>query len=217
MILILGAVRTGSTYLYQLVCNLWKVNYFANDGQIRNTDETPIPYVSAYGKTKEPHEPSEASYIFTKWFGSGREVKPEYRQEMIDTLTIHRPMVIKNIWNVYRVKEWLSYFPDTQFIWIRRNVEDAAKSDLKARAVTGNGLNCAFRNFSSVDLSDYPDRIQVTRQQIEINKTIGESLKGENYIQIHYEELCKTPSLEIVRLKDFLRAEWRGRDLSIGV
>lgn len=211
MILILGAPRTGTTLLYQLIVNLWKVNYFANDGTIHNTDAGEVPLVSNYGKTTEPHEPSEASYIFAKWFGEERAVKPEYKQEMIDTLTIHRPMVIKNIWNVYRVNEWLEYFPDTQFIWMRRDEFDAARSDENAPKKHPSGLNCAFRKYGGAheSLNTSPDRF--VAQQAMINDTIWRS--RDVHKQIMYEELCADTKRVVDLLRDYLSADWRGRPI----
>ena len=213
MIHILGAPRTGSTLMYQLVINFFHVNYFANNGTIRNTDDMPVPYVSEFGKTQDAHEPSEASYVLKRWFGEDKDTCPHKRTEMMNICEYHKPLVFKNVWNIYRVDEWVHLFPDVQFIWIQRDVQDAAASDLKARKETGCGLNNAYRKFSERDLSNLPEHVQVFEQQRDMNKTIEVGLANKSFIQIWYNDLCTQTRWELSRLQRFLNAEYRDREI----
>lgn len=81
MIHIIGAPRTGSTLMLQVIVNHFHVTYFGNDGKVHKADE-PVPYESWYGKTKKPHEPSEASPILSSWFGENKQVKPDMKERV---------------------------------------------------------------------------------------------------------------------------------------
>lgn len=208
MIHILGSPRTGSTLLYQIIVNHFHVNYFANDGTLHNTDSGPVPYASMYGKTKEAHEPSEASAVLRYWWGEDCTPIPNVEKRMVTLLQAAEPVVFKNIWNVYRITEWARMFPDVQFVWIQRDIQDAGASDLCQRRKRGGGLNGAYLRFGR-DLSNLPDHVQVYEQQLEINKTIEAGLQGCDYIQVQYSDLCNRTEWELVRLRSFLRAAYR--------
>ena len=207
MIHILGSPRTGSTYLYQLVVNHFHVNYFDNTGDIY-TAEKPVPYVSYYGKTKGRHEPSEASRVLARYWGERNKPLPEMKQRLKLTFEAAEPLVMKNVWNAYRIDAWVEMFPDTQFIWIRRDYGEAALSDLKARHKNGTGLNGAYLKFGK-DISDLSEWEQCLYQQVIINETIEKGLQGKDFIQIWYYDLCKDLDWELRRLREFLRVEYR--------
>lgn len=210
MILILGAPRSGSTLLYQMVCNLWRVHYFDNTLDVRNTDAQPVPYVNAYGKTREPWEPNEASNILSRWFGECNRAMPDMEQEIVKVTAQNAPMVIKNIWNVWRVDEWLRLAPDVQFIWIRRRLYRAARADM----LTAPHLNGAFIRFVGTDISSLQPFPQALAQQAIVNNVIADSLHGKNYIQMYYTDLCMDTGREVARLREFLKAEYRdGREI----
>ena len=210
MIHILGAPRTGSTLLYQLVVNHFYVNYFDNTGDIHNTDANPVPLFSVYGKTKGRHEPSEASTILSNWWGEMDRPIPEMEQRMIMTLNAAEPIVMKNIWNVYRINEWARMFPGVQFIWIKRSIISSGRSDLRARRHQKCGLNKAFLKFGK-DVSQFPEMTQIFEQQREVNKTIEEGLLGKEFITIEYKNLCNRTEIELLRLQHFLKVERRDR------
>ena len=96
MIIILGAPRTGSTLLYQIIVNHFKVWYPANDGTLHMAEKEPVTYDSYHGKTKLPHEPNEGSMMLERWFG--QDIKPKRETELITVLGYHEHWVIKNIW-----------------------------------------------------------------------------------------------------------------------
>ena len=207
MIHILGSVRTGSTYLYQLIVNHFHVNYFDNTGDIYTADK-PVPYISNYGKTKGKHEPSEASRVWERYWGEQKTPLPDMEQRLKLFFGAAEPLVMKNVWNVYRIDEWVRLFPDTQFIWIRRDYMSAARSDMEARHRNGTGLNGAYLKHD-IDISHLQGWEQVYLQQVNINKTIERGLHGKDFIQIWYYDLCSNLDWELARLKKFLRVEYR--------
>ena len=198
MILILGAPRTGSTLLYQIIVNHFDVWYPANDGTFHKA-EKPVSYDSYKGKTKQPYEPNEGSQILSRWFGEEEEV--QRKTEMTTILDYHKPWVIKNIWNVWRVDEWVKYYPDVQFVWIRRNRHDAAESDKRT------GVNGAYARFQP---GMYRDAYQ---QNQHIDEIIASALLGHDFVQVWYEPLCEQTEWYIAILKRFLKAEYREREI----
>jgi hypothetical protein len=205
MILILGALRTGSTLLYQLIVNLWRVHYFDNTGDVHTTDAHEAPYSSTYGKTGEPWEPNEASGVLTRWFGESNRALPGMDAEIVKIVHANAPMVIKNIWNVWRVDEWKRLVPDVQFIWIRRRLYRAARADM----LTSNRLNGAFARFVGTELEALQPFTRAMAQQAIINNIINDNLRGVEYIQMYYTDLCMDTEHEIARLREFVRAEYR--------
>jgi len=205
MILILGAPRTGSTLLYQIIVNHFVVWYPANDGTFHLADK-PVSYQSHKGKTKEPYEPSEASELMERWFMQDRTARPDRETELTTVLDYHKPWVIKNIWNVWRVDEWVRLFP-VQFIWIRRNELDAAISDAR----TATGYNHAYRTFTGQKQEKWYGIEQAVHQQKEINKIIAGSLLGKDFMTVYYNDLCERTAWTLLSLRKFLKAEYRDR------
>ena len=209
MIHILGAPRSGSTLLYQVICNLWHVNYYDNTGDVRNTDQQIVPYRNAYGKTVEPWEPNEASQVLSRWFGESNRALPGMDNEIKNVISINAPLLMKNIWNVWRVDEWKRIDPDVQFVWIRRKLYRAARADM----LTAHCLNGAFIRFFGDDLNCLQPFVRALAQQAIINNLIADYLRHCDYISVYYTDLCMDAVTEVKRLKAFLRAEYRERDI----
>ena len=162
-VFVLGSPRTGSTLLYQFLINHFRFHYPTNlfndhfcEAPVSGahfergvTREGFVPYESRYGKTKGPFGPSEASCFFKKWFGgehpseiSSKEPLPGMEELMLETFSaLHGlsgiPLLFKTAWNCFRVKALARLFPSSSFVWIRRDIAQAARSDLEARARRG--------------------------------------------------------------------------------
>ena len=82
-VFILGAPRTGSTYLYQIIASSFNLPYFSNLTNdyfsstpivglaIQHGVETEIILSSQFGKTNGLFQPSEGSGPMRYWFGGG--------------------------------------------------------------------------------------------------------------------------------------------------
>ncbi len=224
-IFILGAPRTGSTVFYQALTTAFGLPFlsnFAND----HTRETPIigilasyglpireddRFSSAYGKSRGRHAHSEGSAIVSLWCGGGHPsetvssgVLPDQVPHMRATLAAveaetGRPLVIKNCWNCFRIASLAEHFPDASFIWIRRDVVDAARSDLAARlTVQGDAQiwnSATPRNVE--ELRKLPPARQVMENQLEFARAISESaapLPKGRFADIWYEDFCADPN-----------------------
>jgi len=191
--------------LYQLIINHFHVNYFANDGNIRTAKE-PVPYKSNYGKTKEPFEPTEASKILFNWFGKSKRVLPEMESVVSNVVNAAEPLVMKNIWNVWRVDEWERLVGACKWIWIRRDTTAAAYSDYLSHNRNG-GLNGAYLEF--VGVTFLPPLEMAVKQQKDIEAAIRENLDGKDYIEVWYKDIVQETRWQLLRLEMFLGVERR--------
>lgn len=235
-VFILGAPRTGSTILYQVMAAHFGLPYIAN---ITNDyfAETPIvglaiqkavpvilTWESCFGKTNGAFQPSEGSAVMTGWFGGGHPSQ-KVSARFLGASEIHfkstlaavgglfgRQLLIKNAWNCFRVACLASAIPDARFVWIRRDISIAAMSDLEARYVT-NGSAHAWNSATPANvetLKQLPPTGQVVENQFEFNKAIYEGLnryaKG-HFAEIWYEDFVAEPQHAINFIADTLAIE----------
>ena len=223
LVFILGSPRTGSTLVYQFLINTFDFFYISNfidkiyancpligaalDVQLNPRDA--LPYVSSYGKTESWFEPSEGSLVFRNWFGGGHpsEIKsakviPDRQDHMKQSLSAiaglsNRPLLFKNAWHCFRIPELVRIFSECAFVWIRRDIQASAISDLEARYRRGSA-----ESWNSASPANYHDLLklpyweQVVEQQYEYNRTIRlrlSELCPSRFIEIWYEDLCSTP------------------------
>ena len=232
-VFVLGSPRTGSTLLYQFLINHFRFHYPTNllnesfcetpvagahfeRGLVR---ESAIPYESRYGKTKGPFGPSEASCLFKKWFGGehpseicSKEPLPGMEELMLETFTaIHglsgNPLLFKNAWNCFRVKSLAYLLPSSCFVWIRRDIAQAARSDLEARARRGGyDVWNSATPANHLEIRKRPHWEQVVEQQYEYGKRIASDFSSscpDRNLQVWYEDLCLEPEKTLQRLEDF--------------
>lgn len=223
IISIIGAPRTGSTLLYQLMVNLFDTFYFINyinskhhecpaisATEINSYWKNPrfVPYKNTCGKTEGEYGPSEASNIFRFWFGgihpsesnSAKILSKDKEQHMMDTMQIlhqilGKSIVVKNAWNCFRIKEFYRMFPNTKFLWVRRNIADAAMSDLQTRYNAGDRevwSSATTSNWKQIQTLPYWQKVieQQYYYNIVIEKAL-EQLPSSSYHTVWYEDLCK--------------------------
>jgi len=220
LIFILGSPRTGSTLLYQALINALQPFYFANMvndyfsehpvvGAAMISLPKEVPYKSAYGKTKDPLGPSEASLTIRNWFGGQHpsqtkscEVIPEKKGHLLATMraiyAMHGPILIKNAWNCFRVKNLSKLFPNSKFVWVRRDIAQSANSDLKARIHRGSPYiwnSATTSNYKEIQKLPYWE--QVVEQQYEYNKAIAKDMQEVESTKIWYEDLCAGKTREL--------------------
>lgn len=233
LIFILGSPRTGSTLLYQFIINTFDVFYISNlinDGfathpvvgaalDVSLNPRKPVPYENRFGKTESCFGPSEASLVMRHWFGGehpsqtqSTTVIPERRDHMLrSVVAMHaisgRPIVIKNAWNCFRIRELSTLFPSCAFLWIRRDIEAAAASDLASRYAHGspNVWNSAT-TANYLDLQKRPYWEQVVEQQYEYNRAIRDDLHTyaeDRFVEFWYEDLCANTTEVLGRCQEF--------------
>lgn len=228
-VFILGSPRTGSTLFYQLVAAGFELPYIAN---LTNDHFHAHPIVglavqaafpvhehitplSRYGKTAGFLLPSEGSSVLRHWFGGGHpselvsaSIIPGREEHFIATMEaaqglFEKPLVIKNAWNCFRIRYLARALPGACFIWIRRDLAAAAKSDLAARYAIHGTAECwnsaTPRNVD--DLRSRPYWEQVVENQAEFARAIWEAaaeVGSGRFSEVWYEELCMDPG-EVLR------------------
>lgn len=232
-IFILGAPRTGSTFLYQALCSQFHLPYIAN---ITNDFYNGAPIVglavqrgvpvricfeSSYGKTQGAFQPSEASAIMARWFGGGHpsavvstQILEGMEHQFFRTIAAAEglfgaPLVIKNAWNCFRVRYLAGALPEARFVWIRRDIAAAAKSDLVARYETkGSSERWNSATPGNVEcLQKLPAAAQVIENQHEFNMAVAEAFeyaRGRTH-EVWYEDLINTPDSVLESTGAFLR------------
>ena len=233
-IFIVGAPRTGSTVLYQLTIDLFSLPYISNFTNNHFT-KRPLPGLflqkffrpsisleSSYGKTKGTFEPSEGSNVMKHWFGGahpsqtnsteilkGREQSLERTVRIAQKLYSGKPLTIKNAWNCFRIPYLSEAFPDSKFIWARRDIYQSAVSDLKARYVT-KGTPSKWNSATPANIEELltlPPHEQVIENKYEFNQAISKDfldLPSDRTLSVWYEDLIENSKLEISRISEFL-------------
>ena len=231
-VFILGAPRTGSTVLYQALCSRWVLPYISNFTNshfaqtpivgltIQKALPADISFVSRYGKTSGALQPSEGSALLSRWFGGGHPsavvshtILEGMSEHFLSTLSaaetlFQRPLVIKNPWNCFRIRYLAGTLPHARFVWIRRDIAAAAKSDLAARYATKGSPN-AWNSATPANVEELrrlPPTQQVVENQREFNAAIGDDLKTHaagRWAAVCYEGFCRDPE---GTLEDLARA-----------
>lgn len=222
VIFILGAPRTGSTWFYQLALQRWHLPYIDNLTNERlwrtpllgifhqHLDRPPLVFESAYGKINGAGQPSEASNTMQWWFGGGHPSQLEsttviFEREphMLRTLDAinrlsGRALLVKNAWNCFRVPYLASRLTQALFLWIRRDIRDAAASDLQARYRTKGNAN-SWNSATPANVAQlvrlHPAR-QVIENQYEFHRAIDSGLRAHacgRYATLWYEDLLQEP------------------------
>ena len=233
-VFILGAPRTGSTYLYQIIASYFRLPYISN---LTNDLFASTPIIglaiqhgifvetetsSLYGKTVGPFQPSEGSGPMSHWFGGGHPSQDvsntiiggrewHFRSTLAacEYLYDGAPLLIKNSWNCFRIPYLARALPQARFIWIKRDIRQAAGSDLEARYITkGSGTAWNSATPSNVDrLRQRPVTEQVVENQFEFNKAIGDAF-GEHtgclWCELWFEDLIQEPAIALDKLSRFL-------------
>lgn len=226
IVFIIASPRTGSTLLYQILVNGFthffpftnyvNVHFYKFPALATIFDYVSLgSYESNYGKVEGLFSPSEASFLFKKWFGGEHPAQTKScdflslheKSHMVSTMKViygatGKVVLNKNQWNSFRVEALSETFPNLHFIWARRDIASSALSDLKARRHWKSRWNSATTaNYEG--LMGLPDYISVVEQQYEYNKAIGDSLKRfcpKRYIEVWYERVCEDVNMQVCRL-----------------
>jgi hypothetical protein len=234
-VFILGAPRTGSTVFYQAVCSRLGLAYIANLTNdffadtpimglaIQKSVPVEVLFKSYYGKTEGAFQPSEGSAVMMRWFGGGHPsalvsarilngAEPHFLRTLAAVETLFdAPLVIKNAWNSFRVPYLAQALRSARFIWMRRDVASAAKSDLAARYKT-KGSASAWNSATPANverLMRLPPPAQVVENQHEFNIAIGSGLRSYadgRWREIWYEDFREDPDAVLAEVGVFLGA-----------
>lgn len=218
-IFIVGAARSGSTLLYQLMTHYFKCSYFSNFASVFIKFPVLIskisrPFVkkykgstfqSDYGLTRGLWAPSEAGGIFNYWFDGQRNVDQDLIRNSVYKLSsiAGGPFICKNLVNSIRLKEICDVFPDAFIIHIKRDVVYNAQSivlglrnkKIEMRAVA-----------SEKELIGGDDIVVAVNYLLDVESSIEAAVQQQNhkhFIQINYSELCDNYLNELNKIRRF--------------
>lgn len=218
-VFIVGAPRTGSTILFQLLIRKYKFSYFNNlqsffyaspaiiakmSYRLAIKNALKLRLNSKYGYIKGVFSPSEAGAVFRYWFGEkgfsdrSTENRRKYIKNTINYISSlsSAPFLSKNLNNSLRLNAITSVFPEAFFIWIKRNPLYASQSLIKMRRTLYGSENiwASVKPAKYKKLLKYEPFEQVARQIKDIEDYIGKTLNdrtGFNFISVSYKNLCE--------------------------
>lgn len=234
-IFIIGAPRSGSTLLYQVLTNYYDVGYLSNlharfygSPSIIERFFHPLKsrqssdYTSYHGRTEGWLDPSECGEFWYRFFRR----KPQYvpldeadpnkiRQlrgavrSLVDAFG--KPILFKNLNCALRLEPLAKALPESLFIVIHRELLDNSHSLLEGRKkLYGNYTTWWSMEPPAIDkLKTLPPHQQVMEQIRHIYTLIERDRKiiGSNrFIDLQYEEFCRDTYCTINRLDIFFRS-----------
>lgn len=217
-IFIVGAPRTGSTLLFELLISTYRTSYITNLSALLY--KSPVlatklvkslglvhtfSGTSKYGYIQGLSAPSEAGVLFNHWFGNDESVKQD-KHNLLPAHVVRMtadsmcclmkgPFIVKNLNNSMRLERINQIFPNAIYIYIKRDVIYTAQSIILARRKL-------FRNddgWFSVKPQNYETLLeldpfeQVISQIVSIENYITQVLNErqiKNVIEIWYENMC---------------------------
>jgi len=202
-IFFLGAPRSGSTLMIQVLTDAFDFGYISNRHcqffgapflaervfrPLRNNKQS--DYISSQGRTFKPEEPAECGQWWYRFFRR----KPAYvtidevtEKDMLNfrksiallTDALDRPVIFKNLYASLRIQAIATYIPEALFIITERDEIDNAHSLLETRKKVFDSYDIWW----SMDPPDIeilktrPNYEQVVEQIRSIHKTIQSDLQ----------------------------------------
>jgi hypothetical protein len=231
IIFIIGAQRSGTTVLMQLLSQLFDLSYPNNfiarywnvpyigaslyKSLTNNSSENNLDLTSDLGYTKGLEGPHEFSYFWKKWFPW--ESWEEKNFNKFDYSIIQKqlaawesinnsPLVFKNLIQIdYNIEKLYSLFPNSIFIYLKRDLKFNIQSTYQSRIKLFNDETKWFgvKPSNYLELVKLPVIEQITKQIISINNDIEDQLSNipnKNVININYEDLMKDYLNEINKI-----------------
>lgn len=215
-IFILGAPRSGSTLLYQVVTDAFHISYISNRhcqfyGSPALTEKVLHPlkhkkestYTSEYGETNGWPAPSECGAWWYRFFQHNPayvtledidDIKMSHFRRSILAFTEEagEPLIFKNLYASLRIQGIVKYIPEALFVIVHRNELDNGHSILKGRYETfGN-----YDNWWSVP----PKNIEKIKK-LESYEQVVEQIRGIHKVIDIDLKLMAVPKEQIYHIK----------------
>jgi hypothetical protein len=230
-VFIVGAPRSGSTLLYQLVVVRFDVAYLSNlhcrlhgapsivERLAGRRIEPPEVFSSDHGRTDGRAAPSECGPYWYRFFrrspqyvpledadpGALRDLRASVRA-LGDAAG--RPIVFKNLINSLRLEPLGAAFPEALFLVVQRDLADNVASILAARrTVVGDEAAWWSAEPPGADeLRGQPPEAQAVGQVTAIHELIEgarQRLGPERFLDIAYEQLCADTHAVLAEISGF--------------
>lgn len=233
-IFILGAPRSGTTLLYQLLVEGLEVGWLANAHASRASDVARVErrtrpragrgssdWDSDHGATGQPWGPSEAGEFWYRFVPrrphqlQAADVTPARVaavraavREFADAC--ESPVVFKNVFNSLRIPLLARALPEARYVLIERDLEANARSLLAGRARHGG----VHEWWSAEPAGSDAVRTQSPAHQVawqvqamnEVARAELDRLEPASSLIVSYEELCTRPREVLERIHAWLEA-----------
>ncbi len=213
-VFIIGAPRSGTTLLFQLLAKYYNVGFITNIMALFPMFMSTIACIfsnrilsysaikeSNYGVIAGLHSPNEGGKINAFWFSDrGWESHSNAVRDSFAAIgsCLKAPILIKALGNSLAIEAIITVFPKAKFIYIKREPIYVAQSLLVARKKVLGDMNAWF----SVRPNGYEEAMrslsvaqQVVWQVREIDTRIIRDLErlDPTHIIVHYEDLASQP------------------------
>ncbi len=235
MLLIVGGPRTGSTLIYQCICQQLDVSYLDNltaafprsplsfARLARRSERPPAHIQNFYGNTRGTSGPNDGFDLWNRWQGEDRyRVDLELMSRSADSMRrffsawsdeFAGPFVNKNNRQVSVVPELAEILPSAVFLLIRRDPIMTAQSLLVAREVVQGSRRAAWGALGEDSDDDGPGALRAVAHQIAaIERHLdraAEALRSDRVIDVTYEKFCADPAGLLGRVAERIGAPTR--------
>jgi LPS sulfotransferase NodH len=230
-IVILGAPRTGSTLLHQLMAGCLDVGYLSNlhcrfwgspalvERALRGRPRPSVAFESRHGNTQGRRAPSECGQFWYRFFRRSPQhvsladadparMRALRRSVAAFEAAAHRPLVFKNLVCSLRVAPIAAALPEALFVVIHRDLLDSGHSLLVARRRVLGGYD---RWWSAEppgfqQLLGLPPEQQVVGQVRAVEAAIDAAREGagrDRFLDVRYEDLCADPDAVLTAVIGF--------------
>jgi len=229
LLLIVGAPRSGTTLVYQLLARHLPVTYFTNLSALfprapltasrlflSRARRAPDSLHNYYGNTAGLTGPNDGFHIWNRWLGSDRYQAPESlpgdtvaamrRFFAAWTAAFRRPLLNKNNRNTDCIGLLGRILPEAVFIVVQRDPVYVAQSLLIARQhVQGDkrrrwGLRSRDQDLATDPLGHVDSVCRQITEIAERLETDRRALPAARIIDVQYEEFCADPAATLERV-----------------
>ena len=230
-IFIIGAPRSGTTILSQVIASSIEVGYVNNlmasfwkipvvgallsKKLIKNCE---VGYKSNFGQTDSISDIHEFGGFWRRVLNyddlnqkTSHHVDWSKLLKSLDDIggVISKPMLYKVFQLYWHLSEFHNLRKDSKWIWIERDIESNVKSILKLRrSVNGNENDWVSAKPIDCALFDADEpEIQVIAQVVLINRWLESELAKiheKSWIKVDYDALTTNPEIELLKISNFL-------------
>jgi len=228
-VFIIGAPRSGTTLLYQVLTRGLRLAYFSNlaakfpyspgtvamlTSYLRNVTP-PASYESSYGETNHWNAANQGRKIWLRWFHPDQsytgsdDVNEDDKKEMQGAVGLTEqaflsPFLNKSQGHCVRILPLVDAFPNALFIRLRRDLVSTAKSILVGRETYFGSRDHWFsvRPSNYYRIKNGTPIVQVCEQLHGLCEDMNRDLAmvGKTRVmEVSYDELCNNPK-DIIRL-----------------
>lgn len=217
---IIGAPRSGTTLMYQIMCMAFKGSYLSNrvakryrialimrtiERIVFDLDRVPKSFESNYGRTIAPGSPHEGGQFFYEFFPKEEPycedlnpvMKNKFKKAVSFITSPRKIFISKNTYHSLRIKALKTAFPNSRFIWVTRNKTETIHSIIHARHKNGipneEWWSVKPKGWQQENKRNEIEKIIWQVEEIEsvIEKSLVES--ASIFLKIDYEEICNNP------------------------